>query len=55
VQEGDIITQIDRKGVESVEQLSAMSLDRRDRVLLRVYRRTPAGMQNLFLVVRRGG
>ncbi|MCC7381361.1 MAG: DegQ family serine endoprotease [Deltaproteobacteria bacterium] len=49
LREGDVITQIDRARVRSTDDLRKLELDKRDRVLLRVYREG----SNLFLVLRR--
>jgi serine protease Do len=47
--EGDIITHVDRNKVRSVNELKSMSIDSKERVLLRVWR---AG-SNLFIVLRK--
>jgi serine protease Do len=49
VQEGDVITHVDRTAVGSSDDVRKLGLEKRERVLLRVWRKGT----NLFLVIRR--
>ncbi len=49
VQEGDVITHVDRTPISGAGELRKMELEKKDRVLLRVWRKGT----NLFLVIRR--